>query len=364
MRVGLVVYDDLDNVSGGFLYDRKLVSHLRERGDDVEVISLPWRTYRRHLLDNASPSIYRALGGSYDVLLQDELCHPSLLVPNRRLDRDYPVVSLVHSAKTAETRSSAWNCLFRSIEREYLATTDAVIANSRSTSETVARLVDVPRVVVPPGRGHRRPDVTAEEIVGRAYETPLQILFVGNLLPRKGLHTLVDGLARLPHDRWRLTVVGSPDADPQYVSRLRRRIDRANLREAVTLAGQLSDGELVDCFRRHHLLAMPSTYEAFGITYLEGMGFGLPAVATTAGGATELVSDGENGFAVPPEKPRAVAEAVEAVLDDRGRLRELSLAARETYEEHHSWGEAGCRIRSFLRRLVAEGADEPRPIQG
>lgn len=354
MRVGFVVYGDLGNTSGGFLYDRELVAYLRDRGDDVEVISLPWRTYRRHLRDNLSPGVYRKLRGEYDVLLQDELCHPSLLLPNRRLDRDYPVVSIVHSAKTAETQFSRWHWLFRAVERRYLTTVDGVVSNSRATSRTVGRLADVPGIVVPPGRGHRSPDVSDGEIAARARERPLRIVFVGNIVPRKGVHALVDGLARLPAGAWRLTVVGSRAADRRYTARLRRKIDRLGLGDAVTLTGRLSDEALADRLRRHHVLAVPSTYEAFGIAYLEGMGFGLPAVATTAGGADELVTDGENGFLVPPGDPRAIATAVGAVIDDPDRLREMSLAARATYETHHSWTDTGSRIREFLGRLAGE----------
>lgn len=352
MRVGLVIYGDLENTSGGFLYNRKLVEHLRGQGDDVEVISLPWRTYWRHLPDNLSPNAHRRLRGQYDVLLQDELCHPSLLVPNLQLGRSYPVVSIVHSPKTAETRSSRWHRLFRAIERQYFHTVDGIVTTSRATADIVGRLVDVPGIVVPPGRGHRSPDVTADEITARAHQTPARIVFLGNLVPRKGVHTLITGLGRLQTQTWRLTVVGSQEADPRYVFRLRRLIDRLDLGEAMTLTGRLPDGDLTDLLRRHHLLAMPSTYEAFGIAYLEGMGFGLPALATTSGGADEIVSDGENGFLVPPNDPRAIAAALEPVLDDRDRLREMGLAAREAYERHHSWTETGTRIRSFLRQVA------------
>ena len=52
MRIGLVIYGSLDTLSGGYLYDRKLVEYLRAQGDTVEVISLPWRNYAAHLTDN------------------------------------------------------------------------------------------------------------------------------------------------------------------------------------------------------------------------------------------------------------------------------------------------------------------------
>ena len=49
MRIGLIIYGSLDTVSGGYLYDRKLVEFLRGEGDTVEIISLPWRHYAAHL---------------------------------------------------------------------------------------------------------------------------------------------------------------------------------------------------------------------------------------------------------------------------------------------------------------------------
>ena len=45
MHVGLLIYGSLSTISGGFIYDRNLVRYLREAGDRVEVISLPWRRY-------------------------------------------------------------------------------------------------------------------------------------------------------------------------------------------------------------------------------------------------------------------------------------------------------------------------------
>ncbi|RJR47229.1 MAG: glycosyltransferase family 1 protein, partial [Deltaproteobacteria bacterium] len=57
MKIGLIIYGSLDLVTGGFLYDRLLVDYLRSRGEEVEVISLPWPSYRRGLLDNFSRTL-------------------------------------------------------------------------------------------------------------------------------------------------------------------------------------------------------------------------------------------------------------------------------------------------------------------
>ena len=84
MRIGLLIYGSLDTLSGGYLYDRKLVEHLRQAGDSVEIVSIPWRSYPAHLADNLSLRLYRRLRDlPVDILLQDELNHPSLALVNR-----------------------------------------------------------------------------------------------------------------------------------------------------------------------------------------------------------------------------------------------------------------------------------------
>ncbi len=355
MRVALVVYGDLGYTSGGFLYDRKLVDYLRGRGDDVDVVSLPWRTYPRHLRDNLSPAVHSRLRGDYDLVLQDEFCHPSLVLPNRLHGAEIPIVSLVHSPKTAETRSSPWHRLYRTVEAGYHRTVDGAICPSRATAETVAEVADVATTVVRPGRGHRSPSVSAADVADRATDGPLRVLFLGSVVPRKGLDVLVDGLAALPSTRWQLTAVGSLDADSGYARRIRRQVDRLGVDERVTLTGRLADEAVDDHLRRSHLLAVPSRYEAFGIGYLEGMGFGLPALATTSGGANEIVTDGENGFLVEPEDPGAIAAALEPLLGDRDRLCELGVAARVTYESHPTWDDTGRRVRELLATMVDRG---------
>jgi hypothetical protein len=61
MHIALVIYGSLDEVSGGFLYDRKLVEHLQQRGHEVTVIPLPWRSYEWSLVDNGSHRLLRRM---------------------------------------------------------------------------------------------------------------------------------------------------------------------------------------------------------------------------------------------------------------------------------------------------------------
>ncbi len=113
MRIGLIIYGSLDTLSGGYLYDRKLVEHLQSQGDTVEIISLPWRNYAAHLTDN----LRFRLPPSVDILVQDELNHPSLIFANRGR-HPYPVMSLVNHLRCSELRPTWQNVFYRWIEKK------------------------------------------------------------------------------------------------------------------------------------------------------------------------------------------------------------------------------------------------------
>ena len=65
MKIGLIIYGSLDTLSGGYLYDRMLVRELRRAGHQVEIISLPWRSYPAHLADNARLGWARAVARAW-----------------------------------------------------------------------------------------------------------------------------------------------------------------------------------------------------------------------------------------------------------------------------------------------------------
>ena len=358
MNVGLLIYGSLETLSGGYLYDRELTAHLARQGDTVQVVSQPWRNYARHLGDNLSPALLERLKNlEVDVLLQDELNHPSLFWTNRRLRGRlaYPTVAIVHHLRSSEQRPAWQNRLYAWIERAYLRSVDGFVFNSHTTQAAVQALAGAgrPAVVAYPAADHLDPHIEDDEIVRRARRPgPVSLLFVGNLIPRKGLHTLLDALARLPKNAFRLDVAGNPGVDPAYTAAIQRRIAALGLGADVCLHGAVAGDALAALYRRAQVLALPSSYEGFGIVYLEAMGFGLPCIATTAGAAGEVIAGGETGWLVPPEDASALAERLQRLADDPGLLERMSLAARQRYQAHPTWEDTGEKVRDFLRTLV------------
>jgi glycosyltransferase involved in cell wall biosynthesis len=351
VRFGLVVYGSLESVSGGYLYDRRLVEYLRRQGDEVDVIRIPWRNYAAHLADNFQFALQHRLASSgVDVLLEDELNHPSLFWVNYHLrqQRAFPIVSIVHHLRSSELHPAGFMPIYRWVEKRYLQSIDGFIFNSQTTRRTVETLLGRPAegiVATPAGDQWGKGALPQEKNDCEDEAEGLRLLFVGNLIRRKGLHTLLAGLARLSDAHWTLHIVGEA-VDRAYVREVRRLA--APLGKRVKFLGRLEGGSLRQEFCWGQALVVPSSYEGFGIVYLEGMAFGMPAVATTAGAAGEIIQDGVNGFLVSREDPKALAEALWKLMQDRTRLEEMSQAARLRYQSFPTWDQTAEKIREYI----------------
>jgi glycosyltransferase involved in cell wall biosynthesis len=371
MKIGFVIYGSLDTLSGGYLYDRKLVEYLRSQGDSVEIISLPWRNYAAHLTDNfwfRLPDVIARRSEAttkqspqsqkYDLIIQDELNHPSLIAANQG-KHPYPIISLVHHLRCSELRPKWQNVFYRLIEKKYLQTVDGFIFNSKTTERAVNSLLESrkPSVTGCPPTDRFGEPISEAEIENRAKTDPLRILFLGNVIERKGLHTLLRAVSSR-QSALRVNVIGSLASEPRYVKQMQEFIAHHHLSSFVTFHGSLDKEVLAEKLRQAHVLVVPSSYEGFGIVYLEGMCFGLPALGTTAGAASEIISDGVDGFLIEPEDAKSLAAHLTSLAKDRGLLTRLSLNARQRYLRQPGWKETASNIREFLS-ATANRKDRP-----
>jgi glycosyltransferase involved in cell wall biosynthesis len=354
MKIGLVICGDINTISGGFLYDRQLVSHLTRAGDSLDLVTLPRRSYGGQLAE----SLLVRLASHVDILLQDELAHPSLMVANRQR-RAAPVVSIVHNLRSSERRPGWQNFFYRIIETSYLGTVDGFVFNSAATRGSVTALVarQLPHVIAPPG-GDRLGEIPPIQIPTRAFEGgPLRLLFLANVIRGKGLEVLLEALAAVPRTDCELEVVGRCDVEPEYARRMRRLA--LDLGLPVTFHGPLDNERLERRLRHAQVLVVPSFYEGFGIAYLEGMAYGLAAIGTTAGAIPDLIEDGDNGYLIAPGDSELLAKHLRRLASDRALLGRLGGAAWRTYKSRPTWGESATRIRDFLTSLL-EGRESGR----
>jgi glycosyltransferase involved in cell wall biosynthesis len=352
----MLIYGDMDTVSGGYLYNRKLVDYLQNRGDDVTIISLSPGSYWRHLLDNFGRSCLRQIAGAnIDILIQDAMVHPSVFLLSRRLGRQFgiPVVTLVHLLSSCDHHPwyNAW--LYRTIERHYLKSVVGIIANSQTTLAQTRELLGdrLPSycVAVPAGGNFPEANVDADSIRQRALTAgPLKILVVGNVIRRKGLHVLIQALRQLPAEDFQVTVAGRLDMEPRYVGEIQNLIQVSGLQARVILKGPVRDQALADLYRLNHLMVLPSAYESYGIVYVEAQQFGLPVIGTTAGAAKEIINHGDNGYLINPGDNCTLADLLQNLHDNRQLLLTMSLNALAAYAHHTKWEESCEIIRQYL----------------
>jgi glycosyltransferase involved in cell wall biosynthesis len=357
VKIGLVIYGRLDTLTGGYLYDREMVTALEKRGHRVAVVGLPAVRYPLRLVLNWQCLWMAArVPKGLDILIQDELCHPSLIRLNAQRRGRCPVVALVHQVLCDEPRAPWRNRLLGRVEKRYLDGVDGFIFNSRTTRDTVWRLTagDRPHVVAPPGGDRLGPRPTPRAVALWAQDGgALRLFFLGNLIPRKGLLSLIGALAGLPRGIWVLRVAGRLDMDRSYVRRVRRALRYWGLADRVALLGPREGPLLTDELARAQVLCMPYAYEGFGMATLEAQGFGLPVIGSRTGATRELIDNRINGYLVQPGDHAAVRQAVVDLHQDRSALARMSLAARRRFDAHPTWKDSMGQLASFLENLVA-----------
>jgi glycosyltransferase involved in cell wall biosynthesis len=177
---------------------------------------------------------------------------------------------------------------------------------------------------------------------------PPRLLFVGFMRPEKGVEVLVEAFDLLRKRRpLKLTLAGGVDRQSGSTELLNQRLAASPYRDDITLTGAVDFGEPVfDLYRRHDLFVLPSLSEGTPRTLVEARALGCPVVASRVGGIPTSVADGQDGILVPPHDPRALAAAIERVLDDH--------ALRQNLIDEGLRRMAACSVEGFAEQLVAE----------
>jgi glycosyltransferase involved in cell wall biosynthesis len=165
------------------------------------------------------------------------------------------------------------------------------------------------------------------------------VLFVGRLLPHKGVDDLITALPV----GMSLRIVG-PRPDPDT----RDRLSALARGKDVTFLHDLDDGALVHEYHQALCVVLPSVYrssdgrqtlvpELLGQTLLEGMACGIPALCTRVASMPEVVDDGVTGFVVPPNDPPALADRLEWLRAHPDRVARMGAAARRRVLDLFTW---------------------------
>jgi glycosyltransferase involved in cell wall biosynthesis len=352
-----MIYGDINTVSGGYLYDRKLVSYFEAQDDHVEVINIGQIKYWKQIFNNIDPDKLNKL--ELDVLIQDEMIHPAVFRINHQLKEilNCPIVSLVHLLNSSIPRPFYKRFLYQAIEKRYLLSVDGLILNSRFTLEQSHKILDdrLPPFVmaVPAGNNFSSDESSIDGIIEKTRDNKLKLLYVGSITHQKGLMVLLKALNDAIDQNIILTVSGREDLEPDYVRKVKDFTEFHGLEGRVRFTGSLSHTQLEETYRTHDVLVLPSVNESYGIVYLEAQQFGLPVIGTGAGGAGEIIHHGKNGYLIRPGDYHRLAELIQMLHNNHELLNILSLNAQYFYQKHPTWENTGENIREFLLEIMA-----------
>ena len=162
----------------------------------------------------------------------------------------------------------------------------------------------------------------------------LLVGIVTRITPEKGIHTLIEGTAKLKKSpSIQLLVVGGPyfPKDAEYIESLKAQAKKLGIADRVIFTGFLEDTAAILPLLDVMLLAS-TIPEACPRTIIEAMAAGVPVIATPLGGSKELVTP-ETGILVPPEDPDAFAEAITQLAEDTERRKRMGQTCRLRAEQ-------------------------------
>ncbi len=165
-------------------------------------------------------------------------------------------------------------------------------------------------------------------------KTGKNLIYVGTISKRKGLHLLIDALHTIDQQNinFNCTLVGAVRGN-RYKDFIDEKINNYKLNNKVSFPGKLSDAELASHYGNSYVFVFPSLLEGYGMVLLEAMSFGLPIVAFNNSAMPYTIKDGINGFLCRNADASDFANKLTALLTDdnlRQRLSEGALQSATT----------------------------------
>jgi glycosyltransferase involved in cell wall biosynthesis len=184
----------------------------------------------------------------------------------------------------------------------------------------------------------------------------LRLIFVGALVPKKGLQVLLEALAHPEFSRVHLTVVG----DGYYAPELKSICAQIGFRDRTEWTGMLPHDEVAQLMRASHVLCLPSFTEGSPNVIKEAMATGIPVVASRVGGIPETVREGETAFLFQPGDVEELRQRLLQFVNDPEMIERMGTAGRELLmREQLSWDSTAAEFDMIFRRVGGESRGSP-----
>lgn len=326
----------LDQPTGGYAYDKRIIEELRGLGWDVAVLDLGSSFPRPDAKTRQAANDMLAKVDVQIPLIIDGLAYGVLPEVGAALGKSHKLIALVHHPLAFESGLPEADAkAFLASEREALRHVRHVIVTSPATARLLASDFDImaDRISVakpgndpmPPSRG--------------SGEDSVHLLAVGSIVPRKGYDVLVAALAGLKDLPWRLSIVGDPTRDEECSRALDRDIDRFDLRLRIERLGAVSHEALAKIYDRTDLFVLPSRFEGYGMAFADAIASGVPVIAARSGAIPETVP-AQASILVPPDDVPALASVLRRLVENKAEREALRAQARTAARSLPTWRES------------------------
>lgn len=330
----------LNQLTGGYIFDRRVVESFKERGSVVHIAELPgtFPQVNAEAIDAATELVDSLR--QEQVLVIDGLALPAFasLLP---LQGGIRAIGFIHHPLFLETGlSKELVSYFYKLESTLWPLLDGLICASPSTARTVIQSgVSSYKVqVVSPGVDIPVSPLT-QKITSTLSPHELRLLCVATISARKGHIYLVQALAQLRHHAWTLDCYGSLERDPDTVRKLTAVIAQHDLTDRIKLHGEISPQQLSNAWEQADIFILPSLHEGYGMVLTEAIAYGLPVVSTLAGAIPETVPKSAS-ILVEPSNAQALASALDELMLDGAKLESLKKAAIHERSSLVTWPKA------------------------
>jgi len=175
-------------------------------------------------------------------------------------------------------------------------------------------------------------------------------LFVGNLIPFKGLHILIDAIEEISDENLVLLVVGGGYHEKTY----KRQVEAKGLENRVIFAGpQSPDKDLPVYYNLADFLVLPSTHsESFGLVILEAMASEKPAIVSGLPGPSQLIRHGKDGFIAEVGSITDLKQCILKLSSDKVKRETMGKHAREKVIRKYTWEKIGEELEKGFIRII------------
>ena len=242
-----------------------------------------------------------------------------------------PYIAHIHSGRFDEFWDSANRRTLGHIEDMFSQSAQIIVLGNALKAHFVNKSPNLSGIVSVVRNGTPRKIERMTDKPGSGSQ--LNIVYLGNLTPLKGLPHLLDALVRIKaRTDWTATLAGDVG-----VVEAKRFIEEAGLADRVSVPGWVSPEEVDRLLSEGGIFVLPSLTEGLPMSIIEAFAWGVPVVTTPVGAIPEIIEHEKNGLLVTPGDAGALTGALVRLLDDQELRERLGQAGLQSHQESFSF---------------------------